>query len=231
MEFNLRKTLKALLFSSDQPLTIEKIQILIKKYNHWSQEQALDVVHSEKKADSLIQTYGIFKHVPQLLPASLIRQEIQALEKDLIESEDVYRLSKSPMGYTIVIASEYSDWVRILRKDPKPSKLSQPSLETLAIIAYRQPVTRSEMENIRGVSVDTPIHKLLDLELIYNCGRSDLPGRPHLYGTTDKFLEFCGISSIHELPQSEIIAKDQLDQWMREDGHRDEERQLNLPFY
>ena len=86
------------------------------------------------------------------------------------------------------------------------------------------------MEHIRGVSVDSPIGKLQDLGLIYVSGRSDLPGKPLLYATSDKFLEFCGISSLQELPKSDIIGKDQLNEWMQKTGHREDDRQLSLSF-
>ena len=226
MEFNLRKTLKALLFSSSQPFSVEDVQKLIKKYHIWASEQEMD----QDEDENFISDYSLFSNVPQLLPASVIRQEIEALQKELEDLHDVYRINNSPDGYYIVISSEYSDWIRIMRNEKKPSKLSRASLETLAIIAYRQPVTRAEMENIRGVSVDGPIHKLLELDLVCVCGKSDLPGRPLQYGTTDKFLEFCGIQSIHDLPESDIVPREKLNSWMQNDGLRETDRQLVLPL-
>jgi segregation and condensation protein B len=105
--------------------------------------------------------------------------------------------------------------VRILRDDPPPLKLSQSSLETLAIVAYRQPVTRTEIESIRGVSAEAGINKLLERELIYIVGRADLPGRPIQYGTTDQFLEFVGVKALDELPASDVLSNRQIDDWLQ----------------
>ena len=86
-------------------------------------------------------------------------------------------------------------------------KLSKPALETLAIIAYRQPCLRSEVEEVRGVSVDAVIRKLIEMQLIKVIKRSDLPGKPWLFGTTQRFLEHFGINSIEELPGSSELKK------------------------
>jgi Predicted transcriptional regulator containing the HTH domain len=93
-------------------------------------------------------------------------------------------------------------------------KLSQSALETLAVVAYRQPVTRSEIEAIRGVSADAGLAKLMERELVYIVGRADLPGRPLQYGTTDKFLEFVGVKSLMELPASDVLSPRQIDEWL-----------------
>jgi segregation and condensation protein B len=102
-------------------------------------------------------------------------------------------------------------------------KLSPAALETMSIIAYRQPVTRAEMEAIRGVSIDSALHKLLELELVHVTGRAELPGRPIQYGTTDKFLEFTGIKELDELPASDVLSNHQIDDWMRQSDEPEEE--------
>ena len=94
-------------------------------------------------------------------------------------------------------------------------KLNQSSIETLAIVAYRQPVTRGEIEVIRGVSAEAGVNKLLERELVYVVGRADLPGRPIQYGTTDKFLEFVGVKSLDELPASDVLSSRQIDEWLK----------------
>ena len=94
-------------------------------------------------------------------------------------------------------------------------KLSPAALETMSIVAYRQPVTRAEMEAIRGVSVDGPLNRLIELELVLVTGRAELPGRPIQYGTTEKFLEFTGIKELDELPASDVLSNHQIDDWMR----------------
>lgn len=91
-------------------------------------------------------------------------------------------------------------WVRELLEKGKPNRLSRPALETLAIIAYRQPCVKSEIEGVRGVAVDAILKKLLEMQLAKIVGRSELPGRPLLFGTTQKFLEHFGLKSLEELP-------------------------------
>jgi segregation and condensation protein B len=91
-------------------------------------------------------------------------------------------------------------WVREFLDKGRPQRLSQPALETLAIIAYRQPVVRAEIEAVRGVAVDQILRNLLDLQLIRIAGRSDQPGRPWMFGTTQRFLEHFGLRSLADLP-------------------------------
>lgn len=90
-------------------------------------------------------------------------------------------------------------WVRALVKAAPPQRLSRAALETLAIVAYRQPISRAEIESVRGVSADHTVRALLELDLIRAVGRSELPGRPFLYGTTASFLEHFGLRSLNDL--------------------------------
>ena len=120
-------------------------------------------------------------------------------------------------------APQFSDYIRLLRAEPKPMKLTMATLETLSIIAYRQPVTRAEIESIRGVSVDSPVNRLLEIELIEVVGRAELPGRPIQYGTTEKFLEFSGIKDLEDLPTSDILTNVQIDDFMRKDKESESE--------
>ena len=94
---------------------------------------------------------------------------------------------------------------------PRPPKLSNPALETLAIIAYRQPITRAEMEQIRGVTVDGVVQTLVERELIEVRGEADAPGRPRLYGTTPFFLEHFGLKGLGELPAADELRRIQLE--------------------
>lgn len=103
-------------------------------------------------------------------------------------------------GYQIVTRPQYASYVRKLISHP-PRKLSQAALETLAIIAYRQPITRVEIENIRGVNVDGLIDHLLERRLIKIVGRKNSPGRPFIYTTTAEFLRYFGLNSLEELPR------------------------------
>jgi segregation and condensation protein B len=118
-------------------------------------------------------------------------------------------------GYRLVNDAHCGLWLRTLLEKGKGNRLSRPALETLAIIAYRQPVVRSEIEAVRGVAVDQIIRNLLDLQLIRVVGRSDLPGRPWLFGTTQKFLEHFGIKSLDDLPGTDELRRLEAEQLRR----------------
>lgn len=105
-------------------------------------------------------------------------------------------------GWKIFTRPDYAEFVRHLFPGRKPSRLSGPAMETLAIVAYRQPVTKASLEAVRGVSCDGMLQKLLDRELVKVGGRAQLPGRPLLYETTDLFFEHFGIKSVEDLPNS-----------------------------
>ncbi len=118
--------------------------------------------------------------------------------------------------------TEMYEYLIKVAKIPKNMHLSDTALETLSIIAYKQPVTRAEVEKIRGVSCDHPINKLLEYGLITELGRLNAPGRPLLFGTTEQFLRSFGVKSIEDLPD---IAPDRLEEFKREAA---EEIQLKL---
>ena len=110
-------------------------------------------------------------------------------------------------GYRFQTQAGCGRWVRALLKKDKPALLSRPALETLAIIAYRQPVAKSEIEGIRGVTVDHVLRPLMEMHLVRIVGRSDLPGRPFLYGTTPLFLEHFGLRDLDELKDIDPTLK------------------------
>jgi len=105
-------------------------------------------------------------------------------------------------GYRFMTKGVYYDTIATYLRQNTKKQLSRPALETLSIIAYKQPVTKSELEKIRGVSCDYSIQKLLEKELVEIQGRSDGPGRPLLYGTGEKFMKYYGISDLNELPKT-----------------------------
>ncbi len=109
-------------------------------------------------------------------------------------------------GYQLRTRPEYAQWIRQLFQQTPP-KLSQAAMETLAIIAYRQPITKAAIEAVRGVACDGMLQKLLDRDLIRIGGRAELPGRPLLYETTDLFFEHFGIRSIDDLPNATELRK------------------------
>ena len=236
MAFNLKKVLKALLLSSSQPLATKDIQDAFTRFHETDSLPLADepaasspeggapapaaepaAVPAEEITEVIAEApedAELYRDVPSLITATQIREAMDEIANELKAADDGLLLIEGSNGYRIVTHPRYARWVRILRSEPPPVKLSQSSLETLAIVAYRQPVTRGEIETIRGVSAEAGINKLLERELIYVVGRADLPGRPIQYGTTDKFLEFVGIKSLEELPASDVLSSRQIDEWL-----------------
>lgn len=118
-----------------------------------------------------------------------------------------FTLAERASGWRIFTRAEFGPWVRGLFPERRPHRLSQPALETLAIIAYRQPITKAAVEAVRGVSIDGPLQKLLDQNIVRIAGRADLPGRPLLYETTDVFFEHFGIRSVDDLPNASELRR------------------------
>ena len=234
MAFDLQSVLKALLFSSGQPLSVKDIQAVISRYKEQNKPSVAGEAseESEKPESVAVAATGggedqpeidaleaIDEDVPDLITAAQVREALEAVEAELRAANDVYLLVEGAQGHRIVCNPRYARWVRALRNEPPPAKLSQSALETLAVVSYRQPVTRSEIEAVRGVSADAGLNKLLERELIYITGRADLPGRPLQYGTTEKFLEFVGVKSLVELPASDVLSPRQIDEWLKNAMH------------
>lgn len=245
MAFNLKKVLKALLFSSSQPLAIKDIQAAFTRFH----EQAARLPQENAEPDESAPTPAsasevgtpategetsmagaeeavevaaepedsaeFYQDVPSLITATQVREAMDEIAAELRAADEGLLLIEGGNGYRLVTHPRFARWVRILRAEPPPVKLSQSSIETLAIVAYRQPVTRGEIETIRGVSAEAGVNKLLERELIYVVGRADLPGRPIQYGTTDNFLEFVGVKSLDELPASDVLSTRQIDDWLK----------------
>ena len=128
-----------------------------------------------------------------------IDEALHGLEKELERSGLGFRLVCSAGAYRLQTTPSCGRYVRALLKLDRPNRLSRAALETLAIVAYRQPITKAEIEQIRGVAVDAIVKTLLDLGLVRLVGRSELPGHPFLYGTTQFFLEHFGLASLGDL--------------------------------
>ena len=128
-----------------------------------------------------------------------VKEALAALRAEYTGPYRGVRLREVAGGYQFRTVADYADYVHALGRD-KPVKLSRAALETLAIIAYRQPVTKIEIEAIRGVDVDGVLHSLLTRKLITVLGRKDVPGRPWIYGTSQQFLEIFNLDSITDLP-------------------------------
>lgn len=136
-----------------------------------------------------------------------IRAVIDELREEYRASGRSFTIAEVAGGYRLQTLPEYGGWISKLRAAPSRRKLSAPALETLAIAAYRQPITKAEIEAIRGVNIDGVLENLMDRELIEPKGRKQAVGKPHLYGTTKKFLEHFGLRSIKDLPEIEELKR------------------------
>jgi segregation and condensation protein B len=181
MEY-LRKPLEAILFVAEQPVTTAELVEVLQRA-----------------------TSGT-RFAPETVEEALL-----ALQAQYEHREAAWRLHHIGGGWQFLSHENYSEFARQLLLSREKKKLSRAALETLAIVAYRQPVTKAEIEHIRGVGCDYAINKLLEKTLVEPAGRSDLPGRPLLYRTTQFFLEYFAMNDLSELPrQAEFQAEDEL---------------------
>ena len=132
---------------------------------------------------------------------------LEQLKVEYIQHERAFRLVEKAEGWQLATDPAYGPWVRQLFPGPKPPRLSAPALETLAIIAYRQPITRADVEAVRGVTIDGVLQTLMERGLVKISGRAEIPGRPLLYETTQFFLEHFGLRNLDELPNAEELRK------------------------
>ncbi len=172
----LRQQIEALIFSSAKALKMEEIQTCLEKA-------------MERKFDP-----------------SEIRQHIAQLQQRYQDAAFAFELCHISGGYQFMTKGAYHHIVGVLLREHNKKRLSGVALETLAIIAYKQPVTKTELEKIRGVSCDYALQKLLEKELVDISGRADSPGRPLLYVTSEKFMDYFGLSSLKELPKPKEFA-------------------------
>lgn len=150
------------------------------------------------------------KKISQIID-DVSEDEVKELVNELINEykklERGFVLTATAGGFEFVTGPEQAIWVRKLLEDRKKNKLTHASLETVAIIAYKQPVTRVDIENIRGVDAGGPLRTLLEKRLIIIAGREKSPGRPLIYKTSDDFLRYFGVNSLEDLPQIEEISE------------------------
>ena len=143
------------------------------------------------------------KNVLEDLGTDDIRAALEELRSEYEKDNRGIHIAEIAGGFQIVTAPNFAPFLKKLYKGRLVERLSRPALETLAIIAYKQPITRLQIESIRDVNVDGVIKNLLDKDLIRIWGRKKAPGRPHLFGTTRRFLEYFGLKSLDELPKVE----------------------------
>jgi len=174
--------IEALIFAAEQPL--KPAQIL----EYWQEE--------------VFQDAGA-------LDAERLGQLLDGLQEKYLDPAFVFELRRIDGGYQFYTKRDFYPYVRFAAVQKNKKKLSRASLETLSIIAYRQPITKTEVEFIRGVNCDYAVRKLLDQKLIEMQGRSEAPGRPMLYGTSHHFMEYFGLNDLRDLPKLQEVSMDE----------------------
>ncbi|MDD5281697.1 MAG: SMC-Scp complex subunit ScpB [Candidatus Omnitrophica bacterium] len=141
------------------------------------------------------------KKVLGIPETAVVRKSIDELKDEYEKQNRGLRIVEIAGGYQMITAAVFAPFLKKLFKYRYSDKLSKPALESLAIIAYKQPLTRAEIESLRNVNVDGVMKNLMDKNLIRICGRKKIPGRPFVFGTTRQFLEHFGLKSLEELPK------------------------------
>jgi segregation and condensation protein B len=185
----LSRIIEALLFSAQKPLSIRELATAIKGAGAEG-----ELSPSELTRVSEAEVAGA----------------LQQLKVEYIEQARAFQLNEKAEGWQLATDPKYAQWVRQLFPAPKPARLSAPALETLAIIAYRQPITRADVEAVRGVNIDGVLQTLMERGLVKIAGRAEVPGRPLLYETTQFFLDHFGLRNLDELPNVEELRKHNL---------------------
>lgn len=194
---------EALLIASQEPLPSEEIARLVRA----RVAEADDVRIRETEEGQAPAALPEWLQDLAATSSEKVTQAIESLNVIYQETQRVFTILERPKGWKIYTRIEYGEFVRQLFPGRKPERMSGPAMETLAIIAYRQPITKAAIEAVRGVACDGMIQKLLDRDLIRIGGRAELPGRPLLYETTDLFFEHFGIRSIDDLPNASELRK------------------------
>jgi len=210
---SLQEIVGALLFASETPLTAAELR------------ESVRAVDCEEGEDAeLMDVY-------RTCTSKEIDEALRGLEKALEVGGTGFRLVCAGGAYRLQTEPSCGRYVRAMLKMDRPSRLGRASLETLAIIAYRQPLTKSEIEEIRGVDVSANIKTLMDMQLIRLVGKSELPGHPFLYGTTAAFLEHFGLSSLQQLNELDPTLqrsnpKKKAEAYKRKDDKKDAQPEL-----
>jgi len=202
---DLPRIVESLLFATDRPLTPKAIA---------------HALHHAVKFSPSPETSAYEKTtIPEVEAA------IEQLNAQLTTEGSSLMVQGIAGGYVLKTRPEFAAWTNKLFEQPKAPRLSQPALETLAVIAYRQPIGRAEIESVRGVAVDGVVATLLERKVIRVAGRSEQPGRPLLYETTPLFLELFGLKSLDELPNADELRRLQPPP---EPSHAPEQQQLGV---
>lgn len=184
----LKSVIEALLFASPAPLSAEDLKGLLARA-------------AEQSDDPAVRAFKKVRTAEIIAALEALRDELETVGRS-------FRLNCVAEAWQFVARPEYAPWLRVMGGErARPARLSQPALETLTIIAYRQPITRAEIEQIRGVSVDGVMQTLLERGLIEVAGRAEVVGRPLTYRTTRAFLEYFGLARLEDLPGGDELRR------------------------
>ncbi|HOK40086.1 MAG TPA: SMC-Scp complex subunit ScpB [bacterium] len=179
--------------------------------------------------------YNIFKNVLEI-PLKDVREAIEYLNKEYEDKGSSLAVIEIAEGFQLITRPEYSYWLKKMFGHKKVLRLPATSLETLAIIAYKQPITKAEIDEIRGVNSDGVIKNLLSKKMIKIVGRKEVIGRPLLYGTTKEFLEYFGLRSLNDLPDEnelnillseKVIEEEDVNEVQKIESANIEENEIN----
>ncbi len=185
----LKFILESLLFSAQKPMSVKELR---------------DVFATAAEAEDADATVKSLKKVKD----EDVTAALETLAGEHETAARSYRLVCVAGSWQFVTQPEFAPWLKALvGVKARPSRLSQPALETLAIIAYRQPVTRAEVEQIRGVNIDGTMQTLLERGLVESVGRAEVVGRPQIYSTTTLFLEYFGLRGLEDLPAADELRR------------------------
>src|ERR1041385_704622 len=182
MTLELKKIVESVLFAAERPLSTKELRQIF-----------VEATDEENPGT----TEG-FRNVRE----ATIAVALEELKVEYDAQQHSFQLVEIAGGWRLVSRSECAPWLKKLLDEARPHRLSPPSLDTLSIIALRQPISRADIAAIRGVEVDGVIKTLLERDMITITGRSDVPGKPLLYGTTQKFLEHFGLKNLDDMPKS-----------------------------
>lgn len=198
-----KRAIEALLFTFEEPSNINKLM------------KILATSDSGSKSDQDIIEYEMLEKIG--FDRNYVRNLIEEINEEHSHSDSAFRIVESGGGFNLVTSRKFGKIVGKINKNVRRRKLTNANLETLAIIAYRQPISRPGVESIRGVNSKEILNGLIDKGFVKIIGKSDAPGNPYLYGTTNEFLKSFGINSIEELPKLKEIKEFGLNSEEREE--------------
>jgi len=186
--FPLHRIVESILFASQKPVSAKELSNFLKGAAEAAKENPAITCFAKVKSAQL-------------------QDAIEQLEREYAETGRAFEVRESVAGWQLVTKADFAPWLRQLFPENRQARLSAPAMETLAIIAYRQPITRADIEAVRGVAVDGVMQTLLDRNLVRIAGRSDIAGRPLLYETSQFFMEHFGLKDLDDLPNATELRR------------------------